>query len=225
MEDLAWLPVGLTYTIKICQNVDHEALWKESAEIANAFHGEDAPFDESISTGFETLVRTALTSPWNGDSTQISDWELRSNIHHILRHAQDMARYMAFPLIEAIVKVLIKEDISRDGIVREGKKVRKYNGWYTEDEEVSNLGHLLYHLESEVANEVFRERLEEFRDAVESFFGPGETYWPGSYGYLYDQRSSIVHGGERTKAEFRILLNLLSLLILNVDNSAHIDPA
>lgn len=223
MEDLAWLPVPLTYSIKIGQNTDHESLWKETVGIVVGLDKEDGPFRENISVAFEALVRTALCSPWEGSEQNVTGWDLRSNVHYLLIHAQEMARYMAFPLIEAVVKDLLKNYISREGVVREGKQVRKYDGWYTEGDEVSNLGHLLYHLEMEVANEVFQNSLEMYRDAVESFFGPGETHWPGSYGYLYQQRSSIVHGGERTKAEFRILLNLLSLLVLNVDNIENVE--
>lgn len=218
MDDLAWVPVGLTDILKVQRTADHESIWTESVYILSEFNSDGKPFPDQIVRNIETLVRAVLCKSWSPSRFHEDGWTSDMNRKHTLEEASVMARYMAFPTIEGMIKALCRRDIRLDGIVREDREVLAYKrDNYTEKDEVSNVGHLLWHLEQDVATEPLRSRLEDFRVAVCDFFKIDGDHSP-AYGYISNQRNSVLHGQMRARAEFGILLNLISLIILNIDH-------
>jgi hypothetical protein len=126
---------------------------------------------------------------------------------------------MAFPTLEGITKCLMKRDITLDGTVRQGRRIISYSGDdYTGGCQVNDLGHLLWNLEQAVADDTLQSRMEDFRNFIESFFQLEDNSSLGGYGFLSNHRNSSLHGQMQARAEFGILLNLISLLLLNIDH-------
>lgn len=222
MKDLTWLPVGLTDTLKVQLTHDHYALWEYTGELLLQMNSGGSPFIDGLVSNCETAYRCMLYFHTEFPPRGVDEWGTEYNRNHILQESSRLARYLIFPTVEGMLKSLSRRDIKQDGEVRDGRQVARYpedRAPYGPGEEVNNLGHLLYHLENEVAVQPLNDYLEEFRDKVWDFFKLNdEDEIDGVYGFLADQRNSVLHGEYRALAESGIMLNLLSLLILNIDN-------
>jgi hypothetical protein len=221
MDDLAWLPIGVTRILKIQRVPDHDALWIEAAKILEQLNSSEQLLPEKLMRNIMTIIRAVLASTWTTNDHDSDDWSTSTNQNSVLQEASVLARYMAFPTVEGVVKSLCLHDIKMSGDVRPGRRVLCYSGSdYLGDDgdEVNDLGHLLWHLEQDAAEEPLQTRMKEFRAAVEDFFRISASDDIGAYGYFSNRRNTTLHGEARARAESGILLNLLSLLILNIDH-------
>lgn len=219
MEDLAWLPIGLTDILRVQRGPDHDALWKTTANCLPHLNSGNNLFPEQLAQNFETIVRVMLCSDWETDSSNDDDWSDEANRAHLQDRASLLARYLAFPTLEGMTKCLMKRDITIDGDVRPGQEVLSYSGDdYTEGDKVSVLGHLLWHLEQSVADNILQSRMAELRSSIKSFLKLEDESILGAYGFLSNQRNSILHGDIQAKIQFGIVLNVLCLLLLNIDH-------
>jgi hypothetical protein len=222
LHDLGWLPIGATRILKVQRVPDHDAMWKVAAKVLDILNQSDKSFPKQLVSKTVTVVRAVLASEWGLDYQNASDWSKSANQRHTLREASVLARHMAYPTVEGLVKALCRRDIEMSGKVRPNRELLSYpssNDNYHGDngDRVNNLGHLLWHLEQDVAEGPLQTRMEEFRGAVKDFYKISESDDIGVYGYFSNQRNTALHGEARTQAESGIILNLLSLLIFNID--------
>ncbi|WP_252698288.1 hypothetical protein [Natronosalvus vescus] len=217
IEDLGRLPIELVRLMKIQRTPDHDAVWKEAAFVIKEVTQEDDPVYEELVENVELLVRAILADPWGSIGGEFG-WNERSNQEFVLNNASLLARYMAFPTLEGIVKSLCRKDIEKNGTVRPGRVILGYGSidHYSGNEQCNNIGHLLWHLEQDAADEPLSSRMQQFREAYAEFFSnvPSNRV----YGHLAKNRNTVLHGEKRAQAEFGMLLNLISLIIFNIDS-------
>jgi hypothetical protein len=216
VEDLALLPIELTNILKIQVTPDHDEFWKETARYLLKINSGNEPLHDELVSNFETMVRATLSTSWIGWSRHSDNWSSETNEQHVIGTAPIMARYMAFPTLEGIVKSICRDDIDMDGEIKQGRTVLNYSGDdYSGGDECNNIGHLLWHFEQEVAEDTLRNRLEDFREEFSSFYTGIKT--GEEYGRLSDIRNTALHGEAEVQGEFGMLLNLLSLIVWNLD--------
>lgn len=223
MDDLAWVPVGASRILKVQRVPDHDEIWKLAGEMLVEFEG-SGTIPEPLIHNTITIIRAVLASDWGPHLHEAEDWAEPTNQRHTIQEASVLARYMVFPTVEGLVKSFCQRDIEMSGKVRQGRRILTYpeqNSNYIGDDgdEVNHLGHLLWHLEQDVAETPLRDRMVEFREAVYDFYRLSESEdIDGVYGYLSDQRNTALHGEAKAQSESGILLNLIALLIFNIDH-------
>lgn len=217
-DDLAQMPLGLTRILKIQLTPDHDTFWKVVAEWLSDLNEDNDPLHDPLVRNIELLVHALIGGSWIPPSFWPSERSPQSSEDYILSEAAILARYMAYPTLEGIIKSLCRRDIRMDGKVRTGRIVLKYGpiDHYPGGERCNNVGHLLWHLEQEVADTELQSRMYMFREAYADFFDNVQT--DRVYGDITAGRNTSLHGEKRGRAEFGMLLNLISLIVLNVDH-------
>lgn len=223
MDDLAWVPVGASRILKIQRLPDHDEMWKLAGDMLVEFSDSET-IPEPLVQNTITTIRAVLGSDWRSHPHDTEDWSQQTNQRYTLQEASVLARYMAFPTVEGLIKSFCQRDIKMSGEVRPGRRVLKYpehkSNYLGDDGDVVNhLGHLLWHLEQDVAETPLQERMIEFREAIYDFYRLDESEdTDGVYGYFSNQRNTALHGEAKARSESGILLNLIALLIFNIDH-------
>lgn len=217
MTDLARIPILLTRILQVQRLADHDAVWQKAAGHLIKQNSDNKPLHDPLVRNFESLVRALLSSGWSIDPTESLEWDSQGNERFVVNNSSLFARYMAYPTLEGMIKSLSRRDIDMDGSIRSGRKVLRYDGidHYPGGDECSHLGHLLWHLEKGVAKDPLKSRLEDFRNEYAEFFDISPKL---VYGDLYNNRNTTLHGELKARAEFGMLLNLMSLVIFNIDS-------
>lgn len=209
---LNWLPIKLTDVLKVNVCADHEELWWYTHDFTRAFSEVYGLFPEGLVDNFELLIRLVLSNPPSGFTPE--------QIRHskILWEAKTLAAYLSYPTLEGFVKVACRHDIAMDGKIKDGKRIRKLTSpeqrvfQYHDDGQgiCSNIGMLLWHLETEVAMSKNRVLLEEMREQIGDIFDhPPHRI----YGLLNDFRNDSLHGRNQAPREYGVLLNYICLII------------
>src|SRR5699024_2702574 len=146
-EQLLKLSTPLTRIGQAKVTEDHRSYWRASYEYVR-------PLEANESRNFDEMVRivTKLSCIL---SEPESESFLRSKTYLL-------ANYMAYAVLEALLKGFCQDDVRHDGCLKPGGKIRKLsqNEDYYEysrngDTFVSNIGALLLHVEEEVARDGF----------------------------------------------------------------------
>lgn len=199
---------------------DYFHFWSWSAEIILDPHDSFFIKDESdLRDLFQILVRSGLSNPIPptnnyafhsllkrvSDLTEFNSKQLLQNCHKIMV-------YLGFPLLEGICKKMCLEYIDYDGTVKKDFKVPINNPIrsYQAGEKCSNLGHLLYLLQSIVATKELSEVLTELYKHIEQF-GDGK---PG-YQVIFNWRCASLHGEATYPTIGGTLLSLTILICLH----------
>lgn len=209
---LAWLPVKLTNVLQanICK--DHREFWWFTHDFARAFNEETELFPKGLIDNLELLIRLITSEPIFGYSKQMR------RVREIMDQSKTLAAYLAYPTFEGFVKVACNNDIKLNGEIREGKKIRrltrpdKREYFHHDDGDgiCSNLGMLLWHLETEVARPKHSNLMSEMREEVGEIFDHPPEY---IYGLLNDFRNDSLHGRNRAPKEHGVFLNYVCLIV------------
>ena len=211
IEDLALLPIGLLDILKIQITHDHMALWEETAYVLSELPSGKTPVDETIARNIEMVTRLVL-APTQADSAAFWEWNESGHVNNVLFNSHRIAAYVAYPLLEGVVKNLT-EEIRLDGTVKPGYEIINLSGENyqscTSTERISALRDLLYHVE-EAGNEQLSQKMRSARSMISDFYQEG---FGEEYGLLYDKRNRTLHGEAEAQADVGIPLTMISLLI------------
>lgn len=203
-EVMSNIPVELTKIAQIKVTEDHREYWKETYRRAESYFGSSDEYDNFL----DLLKIVTVLACWRTTNSKNDDSGfIRDNSYLIVS-------YLLFPLLESLAAGLCSEDIDPiTSEVREGRRVRKLCQdveYYTEEDVVSDIGALLYHIESEVGNDDIEDSLIEMRESM-SEFGDKEKH--EAYGMLKSWRNELLHGAKKPIGQFVIVMNLLSLIL------------
>ena len=209
---LTWLPIKLTEVLQANVCEDHEEFWWFTHDFARAYSEKFGLFPEGLIDNLELLVRLVMVDPLFGRSPKAR------SANKILWEAKTLASYLAFPTLEGFVKVACRHDIKLNGEIKEGRKIRKltpprkreFQSSEDGDGICSNLGMLLWHLETEVVRPKHEILFRDMRGEVGAIFEhpPDEIY-----GLLNEFRNDSLHGRNRARREYGVFLNYISLVI------------
>lgn len=208
---LAWLSTELTNLLKVNVCKDHQEYWWFTHDFLRAYNQENEIFPIGLVENFELLIRLVMSEPLMG----ISQKKRKAN--RILWESKTLASYLAYPTLEGFVKVACRRDIKLNGEIREGRKIRKltnpgnrvFKGHNDGDGICSNLGMLLWHLETEISRPQHRALYKKMREMTGDIFEHPPEY---IYGLLNDYRNDSLHGRNQAPREHGVLLNYISLI-------------
>lgn len=207
---LKWLAVKLTEVLKTNYCKDQTEYWWFTYEYSKAHSEYYDLFPKGLIDNFELLIRLVLADPIG---------KMGGKPNKILSESKTLASYLAFPTLEGFAKIACRYDINMDGEIKDGKKIReltsdprRYEYQTSEDDNdiCSNLGQLLWHLETVVSSPQNRILYKEMRRATGDLFDISEDE---IYGYFNDQRNNSLHGRSRARQEYGAMLNYICLVI------------
>lgn len=215
---LTWLPVKLTEVLKANVCEDHAEFWWFTHDFTRAFSEKVGLLPEDLIDNLELLIRLVLSEPLMSMSSEAK------KTNQILWEAKTLASYLALPTLEGFVKVACRQDIRLNGKIKIGRRIRKltppdirkYQTHKEGDGICSNLGMLLWHLETEVAKPAHNVLFREMRNATGEIFDHPEDR---VYGLFNDFRNDSLHGRNRAPREHGVLLNYISLVIWTTLNA------
>lgn len=203
-EMLNRLPIGLTHLLQIQITEDHIEYWKHTLSELREHNTESESVNEHLVENFSLLVdllTLPLTISQNIDNEQAA---------RVLSSPNILAGYLSYPTLEGFLKEICSKDINMDGKVKPGRKVRKLSPtreYHTQ--ECSDIGSLLWHLETEVASPSLRTRLYQMRQEMALFFGCDAQH---AYGEVKSERNDSLHGYKMAEQEFGVILNIICLV-------------
>lgn len=209
-DQLSWLAVKLTEVLQVNVCEDHEEFWWFTHDFARAFSEKYGLFPVGLIDNLELLIRLVLSIPVGGITP------VMRRVNEILYESKTLASYLSYPTLEGFVKVACRYDIKINGEIRKGRRIRELTPpderkfKTAEDGICSNLGMLLWHLETEVSRPQNQILMEKMREATgEIFDHPSNRI----YGLFNDFRNNSLHGRERAPREYGVILNYICLVI------------
>jgi hypothetical protein len=215
-EDLLALPVELMELLKVGVTRDHIAYWERAYRDLRRVRDKVGISSEMLES-LELLVRISIRSPAaSGGSlpsgrehAPIGYWSQEAHTDVIIGRSEVVAAYLSYPVLEHFVKWACEEDINLDGTIKQGKTIERFNG-DPHTNRCSRIGHLLNHLELEIAGEELRKDMEQIREKIGEFYRHPDDH---IYGFIDNKRNRISHGEGIAVAEYGTILNLISLII------------
>lgn len=206
------LPIKLTEILKSDISIDHEEYWWFTHDFSRAYAEEFGIFPEGLIDNLELIIRLVLAAPLMGFSSS------KRRADQILWEAKTLASYLAYPTLEGFAKVACRRDIKLNGEIRRGRKIRKLTNpdrkEYKHHDDgngiCSNIGMLLWHLETEVARPRNQTLLKNMREKVGEIFDHPSDH---VYGLLYEFRNDSLHGQNQAPREYGVMLNYICLLV------------
>jgi len=207
-----WLAVKLTEVLKANRSEDHDAFWWFTHDFLRAYNENTNLFPEELVDNLELLIRLMIVNPLIGQSPH------HRQVNEVLWEANVLATYLAYPTLEALVKVACRRDIDISGKIRQGRKIRQLLPEHRREFKhhddgngtCSNLGMLMWHLETEVAGPRNQVLLRRMREEVGQIF----DYPPDQiYGLINEFRNDSLHGQNRAPQEHGVLLNYACLVV------------
>jgi hypothetical protein len=131
----------------------------------------------------------------------------------ILFKTNFIAGYVAYPILEGLLKRLCSDDLEGDGTVKAANTVYDLSNeeYYNEGDKCNSLTEILYHFETEIADDFLSGELERHRKYIAKF--GDETSQDTAYGLIYDWRNSIVHGQNQADVQYGISLNIICMIV------------
>lgn len=206
---LSWLSIKLTELLWGDLSKDQEEYWWFTHDFSRAYNEKVGLFNEGLLDNFELLVRLVMTAPIMHPP----------KIREIIAESRTLATYLAYPTLEGFVKTACRRDIKMNGEIRKGRKIRRLLADETKCEYLhgddgdgvcSNLGMLLWHLETEIVRSEHRVLFSKMRTAVGKMYDHPPKH---IYGLLNDFRNNSLHGRDRAPKEYGVLLNYICLVI------------
>jgi hypothetical protein len=145
---LTWLPTKLTEVLQVNVCKDHEEYWWFTHDFIRAFSEDNPLFPNELIDNFELLLHLVVAKP------NFSIHRHSQSLSKIVQNSKILATYLAYPTLEAFVKIACRRDITLNGEIKPGRRIREltpaHRREYRENE-CSQVGTLLWHLETEVA--------------------------------------------------------------------------
>lgn len=200
---------------------DHFGLWSWSGEIISGIDSKYFEAEENeIKSLFEACVRASLThcrKPAASAEEHIAQSEVEQALPHNARYyLQDSSlvlAYLAFPLLEAILKKTCSSYFNMDGsVVRQFDVLNKKNKTrtYKPGKICSSIRDELFLLYNKVASRELKSDLDKFRSHIMFL---DSTVDP--FDLVYNWRNESLHGTSNYQTIGGTLLNLSILIILH----------
>jgi len=212
LDTISWLPIQLTKLLQGNLCADHRGYWWFTHDWARSYNQKNELFPEGLLDNLELIIRLLTSSRLDVTSSEeeVAD--------QILRESTTLATYLSYPTLEGFVKVACSRDIKLNGEIKQGRKIRKLSDskspqyrHYNDSKDVcSNIGTLLWHLETEIVQPRHRSLFKNMRKAVGEIYDHPPGY---VYGLFNDQRNHSLHGRNRAPKDYGILLNYICLVI------------
>lgn len=206
------IPLSMSESLKVNLSDDHRTYWIHTVE--TLYSQAAATFHIDTIDQLKWLI-ALMSPPLAGFEGQHPKWSDGWCAQEVLRNGNTLASYLAYPVLEGVIKSICDDDFYPDGTIKSGRTVsilppgssRTGDG----EKRVSSLGDLLWHVENQVADGDLPELMVEMRKRVADFYGwpEDEVYGRGGLGGL---RNSMAHGEEQAKAEYGVIMNYISLL-------------
>jgi hypothetical protein len=175
---------------------DHMWLWSWCGEVMCGGRSTYFTNDErELKTLLSLCCRAALAGTYRPDQ---EGWKrqrdlsmsMEPNAREHVQHSQEALAYLAFPLLEGILKKECQSFVAFDGTVLQDFRSlrRKYTA--ARNDRCSSLRDLLWLLYREVATTELRDDLDEQRAHLAAFAAPDED----GFDVLYRWRNSSLHG-------------------------------
>ena len=158
------------------------------------------------------LIRVELASIGQPPSTpEIVNW----NVQEMVRNNHLMALALSFPILERLLKIKCHKFVELDGkVISEFKIPTGKNGKekiYHQNSIISNLNDLLLLYEEKIATDTVKHEINQFRIQLKSLFPDSED----PLSLIYTWRNNLLHGSSTKPFYDAVILNLLSLIILD----------
>jgi hypothetical protein len=171
--------------------------------------------DDELMESFKLLVRFELASlgkpPVNPDAARLNeviDAVISWHVRQIIYKKHMLALTLSFPVLERLLRHKCSSYVDIKGVVTQSFSVprRKYNTGCR----VNSVADLLRLYEEKVAPQYIKELLGDFRSELLRFPTERDTY-----DLFYTWRNDLLHGGELHQTYHAVVLNLISLLLLD----------
>ncbi|SFF87580.1 hypothetical protein SAMN04488063_0618 [Halopelagius inordinatus] len=204
-ETLSLLAVALTRLLRIQIADDHIEYWDYTTErISEWDNSSRIPSLVLNIKLINDLRRIKQTENTERDS---------ESLERVVQYGPTVSLYLVYPTLEGLIKYICREDIEMNGEVKKGGKIRKLgpksDPEYYEEEKVSSIGSLLWHLEMEEGDDIERTALKEMRKKIGELWDIDEDC---VYGWIGSNRNESVHGTERPGTEYSTMMNLICLV-------------
>ena len=199
---------------------DHFALWSWCGELLLSPIASLYPSDQrEIKSLYETVIHAALANCQKPPASK-EEWQAQSNIrqmqpHHatqLLHESSLVLAYLAFPLLEAVLKRACATFVSLDGMVISSFSIPKRSGkprQYDPGDQCSSLRDLLFLHYISVAATDLQVLLDGFRRHIQSFDVNQDPF-----DLIYSWRNQSLHGSANFQTIGGTILNLCLLISL-----------
>lgn len=137
-------------------SIDHKLIWMWCAELLlGCSRGDLTEQNIPHHTLYSTVVRSSLAETRQPDVDPVEISRAKNSVanhfgQNLIKYSGQITSYLAFPCLEAQLKILCSEYVEMDGKVIKPFKKGK-NGRYKEDDICSTLSHLMRLYQSKVA--------------------------------------------------------------------------
>lgn len=202
---LAKVSSELSNILQVAITEDHLKLWERTYYTLDELSGGDDEFiSQDIWNNLQIFFDLVLCEEGSPVGSRANDILFKTNF---------IAGYLAYPILEGLLKRLCSDDIKNDGTVKSPNSVYNLskNRYYSSDELCNSLTDILYHFENEVADNFLSNELERKREFIAKF-GKDRTK-KNAYGLIYSWRNSLLHGENQADVQYAISLNIICLII------------
>ncbi|MCL4344347.1 MAG: hypothetical protein JRN26_04345 [Nitrososphaerota archaeon] len=219
------LPVILTKTLQ-AQNVnyDHRVFWSWVAEllyIAESGSSNDPVLtDTELTESFFLLTRLELASigkpPTDEDVFKLNSIIgiiIDYNVREVINNKDILALNFSFPVLERILRHKCRNYVKLDGTIIQQFKIYDKKIYQT-GKRINNLKHLMLLYENNVlqgSKSDTAQIINNFKSELGSIFGNN----PDVYELIFRWRNDMLHGSKIRQFYHAVVMNLISLLILD----------
>ena len=147
----------------------------------------------------------------NRKISEVVSW----NAQEMVRNNHLIALALSFPILERLLKIKCRKFVELDGkVILEFMKPKgkdSKNKTYEPGRTISNLYHLLFLYEEKIATDVVKHEINQFRIQLKSLFPASED----PLSLIYTWRNNLLHGSSTKPFYDAVILNLLSLIIID----------
>ncbi|NLV12385.1 hypothetical protein [Haloarcula argentinensis] len=203
---LVKISAEMSNILQVAITQDHLDLWECTYNLLeNNSGGDDEFISADIWFNMQKLFDLVLCSSSSVGNTRKEK---------VLSQTDFIAGYLAYPILEGLLKRLCSNDLMEDGTVKTSGKVYNLSdgSYYDSDDSCNSLTDILYHFETEIADEALSGELERHREYIAKFGGDNVNQ-NSAYGLIYRWRNSIVHGQNQADVQYGISLNIICMIV------------
>lgn len=206
---LCWLPIGLTRLLQTQITEDHTEYWWFTYANLKSTNERMEIISPELIENFELMLDLVLVKR---DPVVLD--QLEDEYRNITSNSNVLATYLGYPTLEGFIKTACRKDIDIGGKVRQNRRIRKLGpreqrDYYSPEDTCSDLGSLIWHLETEVTRPEHEVRMAELREEIGELYDTEPNY---VYGMLRNFRNNSLHGQTQGVKERGVLLNIISMV-------------
>ena len=221
------LPAILLHSLRSqTVNYDHKVLWSWLGQLLlntqMSRKGIDIISDREFVDAVILLIRVELASIGQPPSTPeiatlnklISEF-VNWNVQEMVRNNHLIALALSFPILERLLKIKCSKFVELNGKVISEFKIptgkNKKEKIYYKNTIISNLNVLLLLYEEKIATSIVKHEINQFRIQLKSLFPDSKD----PLSLIYTWRNNLLHGSSTKPFYDAVILNLLTLIILD----------